>query len=171
MSSLWTGASMLYDRHNLYKQLTDYDMTNKVYQALYQDEALKMAGCHIEVVVFHRDVLLTGHVSSLKKRDLAEARAHVIAGTHRIVFNQLSVGVPNDANSMTDSWITAKIRSLIFADANIPPKDFKIVTVDGTVYIMGHTSPAHAEKVVDIARNTTGVKKIVKLMKYYKLVS
>jgi len=171
VSNLWTGASIAYDRHSWYKTLGDYELTNQVERALYQDNALKEPDCHVELAVFNRDILLAGTVDSMPKRALAEARARQAAGSHATIYNQLSVNTHHDSAQFTDSWITTKIRSGIFADASIPPKVFKIVTVDGTVFIMGHVKTAHAEKVVDIARDTEGVKKIVKLMKYYQLAS
>lgn len=169
VSHIWTGASLAYDRYSLYKKLEDYDLTRQVDQALYQDHALKKPEADIELAVFNRDILLAGYVASQEKRLLAEARTRDAVGTDLTIYNQLRVTSVHDPDPMADSWITAKIRSAIFADADIPPKVFKIVTVDGTVYIMGHVLASHAEKVVNIARDTAGVKKVVTLMKYYQL--
>ncbi len=70
---------------------------------------------------------------------------------------------------MEDNWITTKIRSKILADSTIDPNDFKVVTADQIVYLMGDVIPEQAAKVIHIARTCTGVKRVVKLFKYYNL--
>ena len=119
------------------------------------------------MAVFNGDLLLVGHVPELALREEIMRRISNISGFRR-VFNQIDVAdLPN--NSMNDSWITTKIRSQIFADSTIDPNVFKVITSDNIVYLMGDVQPNQATKVIDIARNTEGVVRVVKLFKYYNL--
>ncbi|MDI9818005.1 MULTISPECIES: BON domain-containing protein [unclassified Legionella] len=166
-SNLWTGAVLIYDRHNVYKKVNDYQLAANAQQKLYQDKVFKQEGCAIDLAVFNGDILLAGHVSTSVLRETAVARVLSLSG-YRRVFNQIEVG-KKSANTLQDSWITTKIRSRIFADATIDPGSFKIVTSDRIVYLMGDVKPDQAARVIDIARNVSGVIRVVKLLKYYHL--
>lgn len=165
LGSLWTGASLVYDRHNVYKKVGDYHMLVEVTNALYFDKQLKTPGCAIDLAVFNGDVLVAGHLPSAEMLDEVRHRLSPIKGYRRL-YNEISVNnLPT--NNIQDGWITTKIRSQIFADDSIDPSAFKVVTSDGIVYLMGDVKPEEAEKVIAIARNVSGVARVVKLLKYF----
>ena len=163
LGTVWSGASLIYDRHTVYAQLSDFDLASKAQHVLFDDSVLQESGCHLEVSVMNGDILLAGHVPSKSFRNMADERLNRLEG-YRTIFIQVAINKDNP-NSIVDSWITSKIRSKIFADSTIAPKDFKIVTVDGIVYIMGDVRADQAAKVVDIARNTDQVVRVVKLFR------
>ena len=168
VSSLWTGVSLIYDRHNLYKKMNDYDLVARANHALYRDTRFKQRGTSIDVAAFHGDLLLAGHVLTAELREEAYRRVAQKPNYHRL-FNQITVGVYRD-NPAKDSWITAKVRSQIIADASIDPHQFKVITADGVVYLMGHALLEDAERVIHIARRTAGVVRVVKLIKCYRFI-
>ncbi|WP_133128047.1 BON domain-containing protein [Legionella nagasakiensis] len=167
LSSVWTGATLIYDRHNVYKQVGDFQLAASASRALYRDKVFKCSDCFIDLAIFNGDILLAGHVPSTSLREEAQKRMMSLSGYRRL-FNQLSVR-QKQSSLLQDSWITAKIRSQIIADAAINPKKFKIVTVDRVVYLLGDVIPSQAARVILIARKTAGVKRVVKLLKYYNL--
>ena len=158
---------LVYDRHNVYKKLTDYQLGADANRALFHDKRLKCDGCAIDLAVFHRDVLLTGHVPSRALRKEANARVAEISGVRK-QFNQLAIGSGLD-NTVEDAWITAKIRSQVVADAKIEPRQFKVVTADRIVYLMGDVMPDQGARVIHVATHTDGVRRVVKLFNYYRL--
>jgi len=164
---VWTGASVLYDRHTLYKKLNDFKLNAKVKRILYKDDKLKCEGCSIELAVFKGDILLVGRVPDEELREEAKARIESVQGYRRL-FNQIAVG-PATEDMLQDNWITTKIRSQIFADSDINPEDFKVVTSEKIVYLMGDVIPQQASRVIGFARECNGVKRVVKLFKYYNL--
>jgi len=166
-SGVWTGAMLIYDRHNIYKKLTDYQLGANANRALFHDKLLKCDGCAIDLAVFHRDVLLTGHVPSQALRKEAKARVAAIPGIRR-QYTQLAISSGFD-NTVQDAWITAKIRSQVIADAKIEPRQFKVVTADRIVYLMGDVMPDQGARVIHVARQTEGVRRVVKLFNYYRL--
>lgn len=167
VSNLWTGASLVYDRHNVYKKLDDYNLAAVAHHALFDDKIFKQPGCYLDLAVFNNDVLLAGHVPTDALRDMAANRLQKLGG-YREFFNQLAVK-QDKHNALQDTWITTMIRTQMFADAEINPKEFKIITVDGIVYLMGDVIPEQAERVIAISRQTRGVVRVVKLLNYYNL--
>jgi osmotically-inducible protein OsmY len=165
VSGVWTGVMLVYDRHNLYKKMDDYQLGAQANRLLFSDEYLRCEGCAIDLAVFHRDLLLTGHVPTRVLREEANARLLNLSGVRK-KYNQLAIrSIAN--HTLQDSWITAKIRSQVLADAEINPRQFKVVTADGIVYLMGDVMPEQGVRVIQIARQTDGVIRVVKLFNYY----
>jgi osmotically-inducible protein OsmY len=167
LSGVWTSANLFYDRHKVFHSLSDYELDTRARRALFPGDTIECKECHIDVAVFNGDILLSGHVETAAMREEAFNRVSAQPG-YRHVYNNLSIE-PFQTNLLKDSWITAKIRSQIIADSEIDPHAFKIVTSDQVVYLMGDVIPKQAEWVVSIARETTGVKRVVKLLNYYHL--
>lgn len=163
-STVWTGASMVYDRHDVYKKLDDYHLYVKVNNALTTDQLFKNANCVLDIAVFNGDVLVAGHLPEPEMKAELQHRLSKIKGYRRL-FNEVRVRNIS-SNSFQDSWITTKIRSQIFADASIDPNAFKVITSDGVVYLMGDVRPHEATTVINIARHTVGVVHVVTVLKY-----
>jgi len=167
LSDIWTGTSLIYDRHNMYKKINDFQLGASANRALYYDTVLKQDGCNIDVAVLHGDVLVVGRVPTLALRQEAYARLAAVPDKRRLI-KQLQVSrSPEDV--ARDGWITASIRSKIFANSDIDPHAFKVVTFGRIVYLMGDVIPEQAAQVILFARQCTGVKRVVKLFKYYNL--
>lgn len=169
LSSLWTGATLIYDRHHLYKSANDFKLVADARRALYKDDYFKRSDCLLDLAAFHGDLLLAGHLPSTKLRDLAIQRVRALGGFRRF-FDQISVHKIRH-NEILDSWISAKIRAKILADSSIDPNAFKIITIDQMVYVMGDVLPQQGNKILKIASSTTGVKRVIKLLQYYHLAS
>lgn len=167
VSSVWTGASMVYDRHDLYKKLNDYQLAAVANRAIYHDARFKRGGVILDVAALNGDLLIVGHVPSDAFRNEVVQRVNREKLKCRRLFYQIAVGRFSD-NTVEDSWITAKIRSQIVADAEINPNQFKVITVDRVVYLMGEALPEEAIRVIHIARQTEGVIRVVKLLKFYR---
>lgn len=166
--ALWTGASLVYDRHSVYKTLSDYQLNAAVGRALFSDTMFKCKNCAITVSVFKGVILLAGHVPSRDLREEADARVARLKG-YAHLSNQLTVK-DTPSNGLHDSWITTKIRSKITADSTIDPNSVKITTADGIVYILGEMKVDEAKKVILYARKTAGVQRVVTLLKYFSYV-
>jgi osmotically-inducible protein OsmY len=168
LGTIWTGATLIYERHTTYKKIKDFHLSAQASKSLYRDAEFKCSLCLVDIAVFNQDILLSGHVPTEKLRAEAVQRIVSLKDVRRI-FNQLSVK-DTTSDTVEDSLITGMIRSRIIADATINPNQFKIVTSDHIVYLMGDVDPAQAKKVIQIAREVPGVLRVVKLFKYYLLV-
>ncbi len=168
VSGIWTGANLIYGRHGTYLKLNDFQLNASANRALYKDLVFKQDNIVIELAVFNRDVLMVGHVPTEALRQEACARVQGATRSRRRFFNQLAVGSVTDSK-VEDTWITTKIRSRILADSDINPDSFKILTYGRIVYLMGDVIPTQAQKVILFARECRGVRRVVKLLKYYNL--
>ena len=168
IGGVWTGAGLIYDRHSALHSFNDIELNAITNHALYEDDLFQCPTCHIELAVFNGDILLAGHVETTEMREEAYKRVEKARPDYRRLFKFISV-TPFRTHIARDSWITAKIRSQIMADSEISPRTFKIVTADQVVYLMGDVAPDQADWVISIARKTSGVLRVVKLLKYYHL--
>ena len=66
----------------------------------------------------------------------------------------------------SDSYITSKVKTQMFTSSELSSIDIKVVTEKGVVYLMGIVSRAESEVATEIARQTGGVQKVVKLFQY-----
>lgn len=167
LGSVWTGATLIYDRHNVYKKVDDYSLAMAAQHALFDDKILRQEGINLDLAVFNGDILLAGHLPDTQLRRLAISRVQTLSG-YREFFPQLAIQ-RQSVHDINDTWLTARVRSRMMSDSSIDPGQFKIVTVDGIVYIMGDVKPKQARRVIQIARNVPGVVRVVKLMRYYNL--
>jgi osmotically-inducible protein OsmY len=167
LSNIWTGVTLIYDRHSVYRKINNFQLAASVNRVLYKDTLFKTSDGSIDAVVFNGDVLLVGQVPTAALREEANRRVASVHGIRRL-FNQIVISRMSN-NSLLDSWITAKIRSEIFADSEIEPRQFKVITSRQIVYLMGDVIPEQAAKVILIARKCSRVRRVVKLFQYYNL--
>lgn len=163
---IFTGASLIYDRHNIYIKLNDYQLAGMINKELYKDKLFKCQSCALEIAVFNRSVLMVGSLPSRSLREKALAKVSLIPGKRKI-YNQVAIST-NTGDPVYDSWITGNIRSKIIADADIDPHEFKVVTSRQVVYLLGDVRREQAEKVLIFAQQSSGVRRVVNLLRYYK---
>jgi osmotically-inducible protein OsmY len=161
----WTGGSLLYDRHHVYKKLSDYQLSIALNEALFPDLQLRSEHRVIDITVFNGYVLLSGHLPTQALYDLAAQRIRTMQGYSHL-FNAITISQAHSRN-LEDAWITSKIRSQMFANSEIDPKAFKIVTTDGQVYVLGEVKREQGQLVIDIARQTEGVIRVVNCLRYF----
>jgi osmotically-inducible protein OsmY len=159
------GVAVVYDHRKLEKILKDQEITKKISDKLITNHALS-DDTHIEVTCFNQIVLLTGEVNTPEQRQQAEDIARSNPDVVKI-YNELVVkGATSSLTRASDSWITAKIKTEMLATQDLQSGTIKVVTENGTVYLMGIVSRAQANMAVDIARKVSGVQKVVKIFKY-----
>jgi osmotically-inducible protein OsmY len=124
---------------------------------------------HVNVTSYNRVVMLTGEVPTAEIRDELEKSVAGLQGV-RGVTNETKVG-PNTAYSAraNDSAITGKVKAR-FVDANrFNAVHVKVVTEDSVVYLLGIVTEKEGNAASELARTTSGVRKVVKVFEYCKL--
>lgn len=165
VGSAVTGAQMVYDRHNVFKKVADFNVVASANRALYKDQMFRTS--NIDVAAFNGDLLLAGQTPSEELKQIAYARVKKIPKVRRL-FNQITVApVRSSTQAMNDAIITTSIRTQIVGDDDINPNQFKVITENGVVYLLGDVRRDQAQLVVNIARHTQGVKKVVRVFRYY----
>ena len=64
--------------------------------------------------------------------------------------------------------LTAKVRGRFLNVKEFSPLHIKVVTEAGVVYLLGLVTEAEAEAATELARTTSGVRKVVKVFDYCK---
>jgi len=121
---------------------------------------------HINVNAFNGVVLVTGQVPNQATRELASTTLKKLHKV-RLVHNELQIlGNSPYLGRTSDSWITTKVKSQLLAHKDIDSGRVKIITENGTVYLMGTVSRAQAAKIVNVVSRIDGVQKVVRTFEY-----
>ena len=123
---------------------------------------------HVTVTSFNRMALLTGEAPEEPMR--AEI-GKIIEGVPnvRAITNEVQVSLPTPRSSrINDELITSKVKGRLIDSGKASPVHVKVVTEAGVVYLMGLVTEQEAADAVEIARTTSGVRKVVKIFEYCK---
>ena len=165
MSAAFTGASLVYDHNNIEDQISDYAVTAHADNALNSDAQL--AALHsVSITTFNRIILITGQVPSIDDYQHIDDLVKNTTGAIK-VFNAVEIGKPLPPLTIAqDAWITTKIKTQIIAAHGINPSKVKVITDDGIVYLMGTVTKQQAQMITNIAKQSSGVKKIIEIFNY-----
>ncbi|MAS81114.1 MAG: BON domain-containing protein [Legionellales bacterium] len=160
-----TAATVSVDRRTPGTQIEDQTIEIKANQTLNNDPELNEQA-HWNVISYNTVVLLTGETptDALRQKALALVKS-IDKVTH--VYNEITIAAPSSMVSRTsDSYITTKVKTQMFANKKLIGIEIKVATDKGVVYLMGIVSRAEAEIATEIARQTGGAQKVVKLFQY-----
>ena len=146
-------------------QVEDQAIELKAYRALNADPELKQEA-HLNVTSYNSVVLLTGETPTpaLRRRAVALVK-EIDKVTH--IYDEIAIAAPSSLVSRSgDAYLTAKVKTRMFADEQLSGLKIKVVSEDGVVYLMGLVSRAEADRATDIARRTGGAQKVVRLFQH-----
>lgn len=119
---------------------------------------------HANFTSFGRRVLVTGEVPTPAVKAEVE---RIVAGVPQVqaVYNELAVGpVTSFSTRSNDSYITSRVKGRFVDSGKFNAIHVKVVTEDGVVYLLGLVTQSEAEAAIQVARTTSGVKKVVTLL-------
>ena len=158
-------ASVLNDRRSVGSQIDDQTIEVKA-AARIADSEILTKNTNMQVVSLNGTVLVVGQATSngIKKEVLNKIRS--INGIVQL-HDQLKVqDLTSLATRSKDVWLTSKVKTNLLANKRIDGTAIKVVTENSEVFLMGLVSTSEAATAVDVARNITGVKKVVKAFEY-----
>lgn len=161
IGSAVTGAMVATDRRTSGAQLDDQGIELRATNRL--SDQLGERG-NVSVTSFNRQVLLTGEVSSELDKQKAE---QIVAGVENVRSIVNEIGARNGASfkeRASDTLVTGRVKASILDARDLFSSAFKVVTSHGTVYLMGRVTQREADRATDIARTTTGVQRVVRVM-------
>ena len=120
-----------------------------------------------DVVSHNGVVLLIGQVESNELKSKATEIASQASAKIKRIHNEIEVsGRTGILSRSNDTWIATKVRTLMLANAEVPSGQVRVVVENGAVYLMGIISQSEGDNAANIARNVTGVTKVVKVFEY-----
>lgn len=157
-------ALALNDRRGIDVVIDDQRIESAAYRHLRRDPEMAQSRRRIGVVAHNGIVLLHGEVESEVLSARAEKVVSAIEGVREVV-NALEIAPPADAWRLArDGAITARVKAGLLNITSLPgfdPTRVNVTTSNGVVYLQGLLRPEEAEAVVEIARWTRGVKRVV----------
>ncbi|GAA5648029.1 BON domain-containing protein [Vibrio proteolyticus] len=115
---------------------------------------------------YNGTVVLMGQARNQELLDQFVAQARDVKGV-KTIYNQVRIKAPLSVGEIShDSWITTKVKSSLLADSELTTVKIKVITEDKEVFLLGYVKRAHADKAVNIARNISGVKQVIKAFEY-----
>jgi osmotically-inducible protein OsmY len=123
---------------------------------------------HVNVTVFNRHVLLTGEVGDEKTRADIEAIARSVPNVTGVVNDVQIAGASSTASRSNDTLITSAVKTRMTDSDKVNMFHVKVVTEAAVVYLLGTVTEQEAAAAVEIARTTSGVRKVVKVFEYCK---
>jgi len=157
------GGAMAADRRTSGTYIEDEAIELKAGKAI--ADSLK-DNVHANITSYNRQVLITGEVSDEANKKKAESLVKPIENVVGIK-NHLEVAKNSSISSRTnDTYITSKVKANFIKENKFSANYVKVVTENGTVYLLGLVTHKEADDAVEIARSISGVKTVVKVFEY-----
>jgi osmotically-inducible protein OsmY len=164
------GAHAVHDRRAVGTVLSDRNIQLSAIDAINKHRELTRDDNNVKVVVYNGVMLLCGQVRSEQLKQLAQSSAEGFQGVVRLV-NEIEVtDTPQGFwRRRGDETITARVKTGLLDVTSMPgfdPTRINVTTAHRVVYLMGLVKHAEGDVATDVARNTNGVDKVVKVFDY-----
>lgn len=160
------GTSVALDNRTTGDYVEDQNIKTKFAHLYYQDEQLSDQ-THINVTSYNRQILITGEVPTEQHKNKLSNIANQIKNVRKH-FNEVMIGEPSSMSTRTnDTYLTSKIKTSVFTHmSELDGAQVKVVTENGSVFLMGLVTQKQGEQITEIVRKTNGVKRVIKLFEY-----
>lgn len=158
-----TGVMMAQDRRTSGAYVEDQAVEAKAFNLIGKQHK---EGVHINVTSFNRNVLISGEVQT---EDIRQDVGRLVAGIENVrnVSNELIVSGPSSLTSRgSDTLVTSNVKLRFMQDKRFNAEHIKVVTENGTVFLMGIVKRAEADAATEIASTTGGAQRVVRLFEY-----
>ena len=159
------GASVINDPRTAGSQVEDESIELKAGNALHGQKDLAQQ-VHINVTSYNQVVLLTGEAPT---EDMRTRVFELVKGIEKVrtTHNEITIAAPSPLTARTnDSWLTTSVKARIVGAKELNAIRIKVVTEAGTVYLLGLVTQQEAGLAAQIASQTAGVQRVVKLFEY-----
>lgn len=153
------GVSVATDRRTSGTQLEDETIEIKAGARIREQLGDRV---HINVNSYNRVVLLTGEVRNEEDKATVE---RLVGGVENVtnVMNEVSVSMLSSLSSRSnDVVIQGKVKARLIDARDLLSNAFYVVVERGEVFLMGRVTEREANRATDIAREVSGVKKVVR---------
>ncbi|MFG6488554.1 BON domain-containing protein [Roseateles sp. BYS78W] len=153
------GVSVATDRRTSGTQLEDETIEVKAGNRIREQLGERV---HVSVNSYNRTVLITGEANSEESRARLDA---IVGGVENVqkVMNEVEVMAASSLGSRTnDTVIAGKVKAKLIDARDLLSNAFYVVVERSQVYLMGRVTEREADRATEIARQISGVKKVVR---------
>lgn len=119
---------------------------------------------HVNVNSYNRRVLITGEVPNAQDKQLVEQVVSRVDNVQSVVNELAQLGSTTLTQRSSDALVTGKVKAGLVDAKDMFANAFKVVTERGTTYLMGRVTQREADRATEIARSTSGVQKVVRVL-------
>jgi osmotically-inducible protein OsmY len=160
-----SGAKMANDERSMSTQISDTNTDFVIASALSKHDDLNHQ-TNIAAIVMNNNVLMIGQApnSMLRDKAIKVVQELQIGGK---IHNQIRIGTPTSFTTRSnDTWVTTKVKGRMLNEKSLDITRVKVITENGEVFLLGLIDRKQADLAVEIARNTAGVRKVIKVFEY-----
>ena len=122
---------------------------------------------NFSVISHNGVVLLVGQVVSNELKNKASKIASQASSKIKRIHNELEIaGKTSLIARSNDAWIATKVRTLMLTNSGVPSRQIRVVAENGAVYLMGLINQSNGDNAARLARNVSGVTRVVKVFEY-----
>jgi osmotically-inducible protein OsmY len=160
VSGMVGGAMVASDRRTSGTQLEDEAIELKAANRIRETLGGRV---HLNVTSYNRQVLITGEVPNEQDQSYVTRLVGEVENVRKVV-NETVIGTHSSLTDRSnDALITAKVKAQMVDSKDIFASAYKIVTERGVVYLMGRVTQRESDRATEVARQVSGVKKVVRI--------
>ena len=163
-----TEQSLKHDRRTREAILIDKEIETEAYSELNSDDDI-LNQCHVTITAYNGAVLVTGETPNEELRKKIISTVQVIPNV-KLIHNDLIIANPSDSSSRAnDTFITDRVKKALNQIRTMPdfdPSMVKVITENGTVYLMGLVHRDEGTVVINVTKLQPGIKQIVTVFEY-----
>ncbi|HEX7454661.1 MAG TPA: BON domain-containing protein [Gallionella sp.] len=157
------GALMVQDRRTSGAYIEDQGIETKAFDRIGKQFKSTV---HVNVTSYNRNILISGEVPD----ETANAQIErIVANIQNVgkIHNELVISGQSSLTSRSnDTLITSNVKMRFVGDKRFSATSIKVVTENGTVYLMGIVNHAEAHAASEVASGSSGVSRVVELFEY-----
>jgi len=158
-----TGVMMANDRRTNGAYVEDEAIENKAIDYISKTYRGKV---HVNVTSYNRNVLLSGETPRPEQKSDIDKYVKGIQNVRNITNELVVSGVSSLTARSSDSFVTSDVKLRFMSDKRFNAEHVKVVTENGTVFLIGLVYRAEANAATEVASTTGGVQRVVKLFEY-----
>ena len=165
-----TAASVIAtDKRPMKVMVEDHSIKQHLRTSIKADPEFK--GSNIVIGSYNNIVLLAGQTADPKLRNRVQNLAQAEPSVKK-VYNEIEILGPSSVLSRSsDAWVTTKVKTALLKRRGVRSNQIKVITENGTVYLMGIVNQKQAALASLTTREVAGVQRVVTLFEISKPVA
>ena len=121
---------------------------------------------HVNVTSYNRYVLLTGEAPTEEIRQDITALVLEVPNVRNVQNEVVVAGNASFTSRSSDTLTTSAVKGRLAQNKKIGANHVKVITENGTVFLMGLVTREEADEAAQTAATTSGVQRVVKVFEY-----
>ena len=160
-----TTIDVVNERRTLGSYIDDGAIELSIRQHILRNKTLRQQ-THLNATSMNGVVLVTGEARNVQVKSQLLEYIQQLEGVRQVVDQSEIAGKTGMMSRTNDTWLTAKVKTRLYANTGIDANRVKVTTERGTVYLMGLVTHGEAERATELARHIDGVVRVVKVFEY-----